>query len=217
MPNLKRYKNIIFDCDGVILNSNTVKTDGFLFIGSLYCSQAADLFVDYHIKNGGISRYVKIRYFLNVILPSLGMKPIHSEEELCNMYSQFINSTLLKCEVSPCLKELKSIAESPWLVVSGSDQLELRSLFTQLDISCLFDGGIYGSPKNKYQIVTDLTEKFNLSQATLFIGDSEYDYEVSSYFGFEFILLSAWSDMQDCSSFAREHGVMHFPDLRSLC
>ena len=46
-----------FDCDGVILNSNKVKTNAFYKIALEYGDESAKKLVNYHIKNGGISRY----------------------------------------------------------------------------------------------------------------------------------------------------------------
>ena len=52
---MKNYNSLIFDCDGVILNSNTVKTEAFKNILNNYDLNAVDEFIDYHRK--------KWRYF----------------------------------------------------------------------------------------------------------------------------------------------------------
>ena len=62
--NFKKYKTIIFDCDGVILNSNKLKTEAFKETLSNYKKELVDEFISYHESNGGISRYEKIRYFV---------------------------------------------------------------------------------------------------------------------------------------------------------
>ena len=58
-------KNILFDFDGVIHDSNTVKTDGFRTIFNKYPKNIVENLVEYHEANGGISRYSKIRYFFD--------------------------------------------------------------------------------------------------------------------------------------------------------
>ena len=63
------YKTFIFDCDGVILNSNKIKTNSFRALLSTYDKCAVDEFIKYHKTNGGISRYEKIKYFLKKIMP----------------------------------------------------------------------------------------------------------------------------------------------------
>ena len=55
--NLSSYKTIIFDCDGVILNSNKIKTEAFYNVTATYGIEAANELVSYHKLNGGISRY----------------------------------------------------------------------------------------------------------------------------------------------------------------
>ena len=63
MNKLSNYKNLIFDCDGIILNSNKIKTQAFYDVVSIYGNKAANELKNYHIKNGGISRYKKFHYF----------------------------------------------------------------------------------------------------------------------------------------------------------
>ena len=57
MFKISEYNSLIFDCDGVILNSNEIKTSCFRKILKRYNQDAVEDFIDYHKKNGGISRY----------------------------------------------------------------------------------------------------------------------------------------------------------------
>ena len=68
MNKLDSYKSFIFDCDGVILNSNKIKSNAFYEVASKYGKKEAKKLVNYHINNGGISRYKKFEYFSNNIL-----------------------------------------------------------------------------------------------------------------------------------------------------
>ena len=56
---MKNYSHLFFDCDGVILNSNKVKTNAFYKIALEYGDESAKKLVNYHIQNGGISLYTK--------------------------------------------------------------------------------------------------------------------------------------------------------------
>ena len=56
-------KAIIFDFDGVILDSVDVKTKAFKQMYSIYGDDVMRKVVDYHLLNGGISRYEKFKYF----------------------------------------------------------------------------------------------------------------------------------------------------------
>ena len=79
---MKKYKSIIFDCDGVILNSNTIKTESFRKILSNFDARAIQEFIDYHEKNGGLSRYIKLNYFLSNILSKYSVIPVNKEDML---------------------------------------------------------------------------------------------------------------------------------------
>ena len=60
-------KAVIFDFDGVILESADIKTEAFKELFSQHASKLKEI-VDYHLLNGGISRYVKFRYIYEHIL-----------------------------------------------------------------------------------------------------------------------------------------------------
>ena len=61
---------IIFDFDGVILDSNDVKTEAFYEMYIQYGESIAKKVVNHHKKNGGISRFQKFKLyhkkFLNI-------------------------------------------------------------------------------------------------------------------------------------------------------
>ena len=67
---LKKYKSIVFDCDGVVLDSNVVKTEAYFRTAkNLGATDAqAQALVEYHVKLGGISRYHKFEWYLHCLL-----------------------------------------------------------------------------------------------------------------------------------------------------
>ena len=70
MLDIQQYKTIVFDCDGVVLNSNQTKINAYFEVAKrLGGSDAqAQAFVDYHIKLGSFPRNVKIDYYLREIV-----------------------------------------------------------------------------------------------------------------------------------------------------
>src|SRR5690606_28142226 len=68
---LANNATLVFDCDGVVLDSNRVKTEAFYQVALPYGEAAAQAFVAYHTANGGISRYKKFAHFLHEIVPQL--------------------------------------------------------------------------------------------------------------------------------------------------
>ena len=67
---LTKYNTIIFDCDGVLLNSNFKKSEAYRYAAIDFgaTKEQAEKLVRYHVENTGISRYVKFEYFLTNIL-----------------------------------------------------------------------------------------------------------------------------------------------------
>jgi len=61
-------KNILFDFDGVILDSMPIREYGFRKIFEQYSDEFINKLLEYHNKNGGLSRYIKIRYFYEKLL-----------------------------------------------------------------------------------------------------------------------------------------------------
>ena len=59
--------NLFFDCDGVILDSNSIKTKAFRETLNNEKEELVDLFIDYHQKNQGIDRFKKLDFFFNEI------------------------------------------------------------------------------------------------------------------------------------------------------
>ncbi|MDY6937874.1 MAG: HAD hydrolase-like protein [Cyanobacteriota bacterium] len=213
--NVQNYQTFIFDCDGVILNSNKVKTQAFYKTALPYGEQAAQSLVDYHVKNGGISRYKKFELFLNEIVPP--SKNGLSLNELLTTYAREVRQGLLACEVAEGLTELRQkTTHTKWLIVSGGDQNELRDIFTQRDSAQLFDGGIFGSPDPKEKILSRELANGNIQQPAVFFGDSKYDYQAAQAVGLDFIFLSEWSEVKDWQKFCRERDIPHFESLSSI-
>ena len=61
-------KNILFDFDGVILDSMPIRDYGFKKIFKDFDDNLVNKLLEYHNQNGGLSRYVKIKYFYNKLL-----------------------------------------------------------------------------------------------------------------------------------------------------
>lgn len=62
-----RIKTIFWDFDGVLMNSNAVRDKGFELVLADYPKDQVKQLMDFHQANGGLSRYVKFRYFFENI------------------------------------------------------------------------------------------------------------------------------------------------------
>lgn len=207
--NLSEYKTLVFDCDGVILNFNKIKIETFYQAALAYGEEAAKALVKYHVANSGVSRYEKFDYFLSQIVPTLTLKISGpSLEELLEHYAGIVLHGLLTCEVAEGLEELRNkISDANWLIVFGGDQTELLHVFNEREIAKYFDGGIFGSPDNKDQILNRELSNGNISQPDMFLGDSKYDYQAATKANLDFVFLSGWSEVAGWKEWCIENSI----------
>lgn len=220
--NLSQYSTIIFDCDGVVLDSNRIKTEAFRAAAYPYGTAAADALVAYHVANGGISRYKKFATFLEDILPEHAPNTLPGRdgpdiEQLLTSYAKVVRTGLMTCAVAFGLESLRaSTPQSRWLIVSGGDQEELRQIFNERGIAPLFDGGIFGSPDSKDTILARELSAGIILEPALFLGDSLYDYQAAKRVGMDFIFLSGWSEFANWQEFTALHNVAWISYLSNL-
>ena len=167
---------ILFDFDGVILNSMPVRKFGFQEIFKSFAPDQVEALIKYHEPNGGWSRYVKIRYFFEEILG----QPISEEEvnQWAAKYSAIMRQSLT--DPKNLIRETVDFIESvyqqlPLHIVSGSDGEELRFLCEQLGVAKYFQS-IAGSPTPKTQLVKNVLMN-NAESNYILIGDSVNDYD----------------------------------------
>ncbi len=188
MKNLKNKKNIFWDFDGVLMDSMPVRNKGFELVLKDFPNEQVQKLMDYHLKNGGLSRYVKFRYFFEEI-----RRESISEDEVAVWASRFsevmkkelLNKKLLIDDTCNFVKANKNHFEMH--IVSGSDQKELRFLCEKLGLDSFFIS-INGSPTPKKKLVENLLNEFNYkTEETVLIGDSINDYEAARENNLEFL------------------------------
>ncbi|KOO58227.1 HAD family hydrolase [Rheinheimera sp. KL1] len=203
--NLAKYQTLVFDCDGVVLNSNKVKTEAFFKAALPYGETAAQQLVNYHVERGGISRYKKFEWFLqNVVSGQHGP----NLEQLLTAYATEVRHGLLTCDIAEKLVLLREkTSHANWLIVSGGDQQELREVFAERGIAELFDGGIFGSPDSKDAILARELSVGTIKPSALFLGDSRYDHVAASAAKLDFVFLHNWSEFKQWPDYCSSHAI----------
>lgn len=201
LPDLSAYRTLIFDCDGVLLNSNRLKTEAFYHVALPYGETAARALCEYHISHGGISRYHKFNWFLSVVVGQ--SEPDPSElQALLDAYGNEVYAGMLRCESVDLLDHLREQnGHARWIVVSGSDEDELRTVFKKRELDNFFDGGIYGSPRNKFELMDVCAGQYQDFRPALFFGDARADYEAAEYAKIDFCHVSQWSESNELFSY----------------
>ena len=173
-------KTIFWDFDGVILDSMKVRDWGFEQIFKSFKKEDIDRLLKYHRENGGLSRYVKIRYFFEELLS----QSIEEEEVL--VYAEKFSRLMRKELINPSnliVDSVKFIKNNfkryNFHIVSGSDQEELRFLCKELNINKYFNS-INGSPTDKSILIKNILNNHDISlENCCLIGDSINDFEAA--------------------------------------
>ena len=217
---MKKYKSIIFDCDGVILNSNKIKTESFKKVLSEFDKRAVKEFINYHKNNGGISRYIKLDHFLQNILPKYSKPPVNIDDVLLSLlrdYGKVCKESLYNSEIAKDLEKLKSLTNNiPWTIVSGGDQKELREVFKNKNLTKYFEGGIFGSPDKKTDIIKREERKGLINYPAIFIGDSKLDYLVAKNLNIDFLFVTKWTDFKEFKTYCRKNSIEMISSVSDL-
>ncbi|SDR69831.1 HAD-IA family hydrolase [Gramella sp. MAR_2010_147] len=181
MKNLDNIRNIFWDFDGVIMDSMPVRNKGFEIVLKDFPEEQVDELMKFHLENGGLSRYVKFRYFFEEV-----RNEKVSEQKIKKLASEFskimkellVDESLLIADSLNFIK--KNHLNYKMHVVSGSDQAELRFLCNELEIVQYFIS-IHGSPTPKKELVKNLLLDYQyLKENCVLIGDSINDYDAAS-------------------------------------
>ena len=174
-------KNILWDFDGVLIDSHSVREEGFIRVLGAFPEAQVQQLLDYHRQNGGLSRYIKFRYFFE----KLRKETVAEEkvQEMATQFSKIMRQKLIDREVL-IEDSYRFVRENFELfnmhIISGSDQEELRFLCEELGVSEYFKS-IEGSPTPKKELLRNLMIKFKYDPyETILIGDSINDYEAAA-------------------------------------
>lgn len=184
----KKAAAILWDFDGVIMDSMPIRTAGFRHTLRNYPQDAVDKLVDWHLLNGGLSRYVKFRRFQTEILKISLNEPL--VQTWVEEFSRFNKERLLDASllIEPsCELTANLYSAVPMHVVSGSDGNELRGICDALGLSSRFRS-IEGSPTPKTDLVGEILsrEGYNAEYCYL-VGDSGNDRDAAAAHGIPFV------------------------------
>jgi len=200
---------VVFDCDGVILDSVDVKTRAFGQIVEEYGPEAVARMTEYHLAHGGLSRTRKFEWFYDEVL---GRKITEDElQALSKKFRQLVFEGVVRSPMVPGIMEtLESLhGRLPMYVASGTPNDELLQLLDARNLTRFFKG-VYGTPPGKTELLRRIIEKEGIApNDTLMVGDSSTDLDAALSCGARFFGVSAafsvtpWPFGYDCIALAQ--------------
>lgn len=206
MLSIHNYDYYIFDCDGVILDSNRLKIDAMreTLLSLKYSDESVDECVGYFAKNFGKSRFHHVDVFLDGFLLGQFSSREAAESQILSGFSRKCIDLYLTASLTPGFIEFITSLEGNKYVASGSEQEELRIVFLNRGLNKYFVQ-IYGSPTQKNELVKNIVN-MEKSSETIIFGDAVSDLEAAEENGIAFCAYLPYSNVKhEIERFAKEH------------
>lgn len=213
------YQVYIFDCDGVLLDSNWIKISAMreALESVSEVNSGVDLAVAFFEKNFGKSRYYHVDYFLDRLVSiEPGARRQEVRESLLDAYGRLLDQRYEKAPVIGGTREFLSSLSGDLYVASGSEEAQLREVLDARGLSKNFKK-IFGSPKSKLENVEQILSEYDATTKFVMVGDAMADLEVASAVNIDFVGFTGHSSVaenlkQKCS----ERGYCHIDGWHRL-
>ncbi len=201
---------IVFDFDGVILESADVKTEAFVKLYEHHGTEVVARVRDHHLANLGVSRFKKFAWIAaNVLGESL------DEQGLAAMGDRFAALALqgvLDAPFVPGADRALAALQIPAFVASGTPHDELQLIVDRRELRGHFRE-VHGSPAEKPAILADIMSRCGWrADEVLFVGDGMTDYKAAVAAGVQFLARDTPALHDDWVRL----GVRREPDLTRL-
>ncbi len=170
---------IIFDFDGVILESVEIKTRAFVELFAEF-PEHSDAITSLHRENGGMSRFEKFR-----IIHSDFLHRRLTDNEMNGLDRQFREIVAREIGICPFVTGSKDFlsaraAECPCYVASGTPEDELRQIVQMRGLAGYFRG-VFGSPASKGSLVKRiLADSGARPPRVVLVGDGQQDADAAA-------------------------------------
>jgi len=199
-------KAIIFDFDGVIIESFDMKTEAFRESFQIYHNVVDDI-IQYHLDNYAVSRFVKFKYIYENFL-----KLEYNDAEYREISERFSTIMFKKAVNCPFVNGAEEFLEQfsmlvPLYLVSGTPHEELEQIVEKRDLRKYFKH-IWGTPPGtKKQFITGIRQRENCEpNEAIYIGDMLGDLELAKTTGTLFV-------GRELKQSFEEFNVPSFPNL----
>ena len=187
---IESKKNIIFDFDGVLVDSVNIKADAFAYIYNSYGKKIINKVISHHLQNGGMSRFEKFKYyhknFLDVIID-------HEEIKLLSKkFSDHVIGKVVKApEINGAVDFLNKFHNIKCFYINSATPTDEIIEIIRLKGWKKYFTKTFGSPSSKSENISKILsclKNDNLSSC-IFFGDARSDFIASKRMGIDFILI----------------------------
>lgn len=183
--------NFVFDFDGVVANSNGLKTDAFEYVLDYYDLPYSNELISYHQKFGGITAKQKFDYYKEEIYQDCKIDSYILESK----FREFVSNKLLEVEYNKIIHYFQIYHDRfKFHIISGGNKNEIIRYLEHNNIRKNFNGIILGNPTAKAENFKIYSNTFNVKNSCYF-GDSFIDAKLSKEFNMKFLFISNWSDV----------------------
>ena len=196
MTNKAKPQALVFDCDGVLLDSNRLKTDSFrdCLLDAGHAADHVEAFLVLQKRSFGLSRYRLFEMFFTEILGRDVDR--NACDALIAAFGEKCRLGYLACaETEGCRPVLERLQTQYRLyVASGSDEAELRDVFAARDLARYFVD-ISGSPTPKKAHLQRIAaaESAPGGEPIWFVGDAKADYDAAQASAARFLFIAPYS------------------------
>lgn len=183
-----KMKAIVFDFDGVLVDSVGLKNQAFEEIYQEHFGELTPDVQEYITKHGGLERAKKFTHFYE---KSEGRPPTLDELELLSkLFAMKVKQVMIERALIPGVaKTLEELHKRniPMYIASGTPHEELKEICHQIGLKEYFVE-IYGAPHNKASVIRTAAERFTLPfTQILMVGDSMTDWHAAHMTACQFL------------------------------
>ncbi len=187
--NSSAIEQIIFDFDGIILDSADLKTRAFAQVYADEDPARVAQVVEYQTLHGGVGRVEKFTYFERALFGRPGGP--EAVARLCEAFAAIVDTAMQRAEFIPGAQALLDacFGKVRMHVVTGMPQEDLERIVTERDLRRYFDL-LFGTPTTKPDAFRAILERTQIAPGqSLAIGDSLTEFEAAERTGVPFLAI----------------------------
>jgi len=183
---VQKAKAIVFDVDGVILESSKIKDDAFIKAFAAIGCNELEAVASIHRKLYGVNRVSQFQKIYQVVYNTEIEKT--ALEKLNHNFESWVVGQLNKCPLVNGVKELRQKKKlRAFYTASAAPQKEVIKQMRRRKIDTYFNG-IFGGPAKKVDIFRSLIKTDRMvNEHSVFIGDRISDFRSAEKVGLPFI------------------------------